>query len=530
MKLNNLKIGVLASVLPFLLMPSLNAEAQYLQDVIKVAQPDYGSTARFKAMGNAQTSLGGDLTAIGGNPAGLGFFNQSDISFSLDFLSDHNDVTYFGNNNLNSLNKLGLNQAALVFHTPSRRARGSNLTTGWLNFNFGVGYHKTNNFNSTLGYSGINTSSTFSHFLSDQADAGLIEGDLGWESFMVDYNGSNPQNTYHYPAVLEQDNAQKNVLTDKGIQSTTNFAFGANYSNKLYLGASVGFTHYNFTTQQMFAEDGYTKSYDDIYRENPNSDFLDSSQDAFQLLEAEYSTEYNFSQTTKGNGVNATLGIIYKPIPNVNIGLSATTPTWNMVTDESSLFLDTWYYDNPQASDPFFSYNSEEIEDYIEYTIRTPYRISGGVSTVFGMGLISVDLEYTDYSSMHFSASDQLGLSLKQDLDRRMNDGIKSTYTSAVNFRAGGEYFFTENLLGRIGYSHRGSPYKDSELTTETVSGGLGYRINNMYLDLSYQHFNQSYISNPYTIDTGFWEGYSNPQADVTHTRHQVFMTIGFKF
>src|SRR5690606_11251965 len=144
-----------------------------------------------------------DLSSLGGNPAGLGFFNQSDIGFSLDFLSDNHDGNYFGTHSNYSINKLGLNQAGIVFNLPSRRAQGSNLTSGWLNFNMGIGYHKTNNFNGIIGYAGQNNSSTFSHFLSDQADFGYTEGDMGWESYLIDYNESNPNNTYHYPAVLE---------------------------------------------------------------------------------------------------------------------------------------------------------------------------------------------------------------------------------------------------------------------------------------------------------------------------------------
>lgn len=524
------KLGVIALALPIIALSTIRAEAQYLPDVLRISQPDYGSTARFKALGNAQTSLGGDLSSLAGNPAGLGFFSQSDVSFSLDFLGDRHNADYFGTSNQYSLNKLGVNQAGLVINMPSRRSIGSNLTTGWLNFNVGLGYHKTNNFNSVLGYSGINTGSTFAHFLSDQADLGNLEGDFGYDSYLVDFNGSNPNNTYHYPAVLERDNAQRNVLTDKGVQSTTNLAFGANYSNKLYIGASLGFTSFNYSSDQLFGEEGYTKSYDDIYRENPNSDFVDPNNEAYDILEAEYAMEYNYQQNSRGTGVNGTLGIIYKPVPNVNIGLSATTPTWTMVTDEGSAYLDAWYYDNPEAADPFLTYNSDLIEDYLEYTIRTPYRINGGVSTVFGMGLVAVDLEYTDYSSMRFSASDQLGSGAKADLDNSMNDQIKSTFTSAVNVRVGAEYMFAPNILGRAGYAHRGSPYKDMDLTTQTVSGGLGYRVNNMYIDLTYQNTNQSFASQPYTIDTQFWEGYSSPEAQVKNNRNQVFMTVGFKF
>src|SRR5690554_2444476 len=98
MRINSYLSGVAVMLCYFLLHVQTQAQAQYLSETIRIAQPDYGSTARFKAMGNAQTSLGGDLSSLGGNPAGLGFFNQSDIGFSLDFLADIHDGNYFGTN------------------------------------------------------------------------------------------------------------------------------------------------------------------------------------------------------------------------------------------------------------------------------------------------------------------------------------------------------------------------------------------------------------------------------------------------
>ena len=77
------------------LIPETAIKAQYLQDVIRVSQAEKGSTARFKALGNAQTALGGDISSLSGNPAGLGFFTRSDASISFDFLADVNDANYF---------------------------------------------------------------------------------------------------------------------------------------------------------------------------------------------------------------------------------------------------------------------------------------------------------------------------------------------------------------------------------------------------------------------------------------------------
>lgn len=527
------KIGTAVAILSVgLVSLPMDADAQYLHDMIRIAKPESGATARFRALGNAQTSLGGDLSSLSGNPAGLGFFNQSDIGLSFDFLADVNDATYFGQTTNHSLNKFGISQAGLVFNFPSMRDRGGNLNDGWLNFNLGIGYFKTNDFNTTLSYSGINPNSTFAHFLSDKADSptGAIEGDMGWESYLIDFNESNPGNTYHYPTVLEGDNSQRNVLSDRGWQSSVNVSMGANYSNKLYMGLSLGLPAFRYTGKQVFTEAGYVKSFDDIFRENPTSAFLDENEDAFDLLEADYETEYNYKQTSHGRGVNATLGLIYKPIPAVSIGISASTPSWYWITDEGFTYMDAWYYD-PHESNPFFTYNSDEFEDYLEYTVRTPYRVNGGVSALFGgYGLVSVDLEYVDYSSMRFSASEHLGASAKADLDENMNRAVRTNFKSAVNFRAGAEYLFAEHLLGRLGYSRQGSPYKENEVKTEIVSGGLGYRVNKMYLDLTYQYFTQSFQHRPYEIDTSWWTEAQNPAASVTNNRHHVMMTLGFKF
>src|SRR5690606_37693808 len=94
----------------------LAAQGQYLQDVLRFSQPEQGATARFKGLGNAQTALGGDLSSLSGNPAGLGFFGQSDISISLDYANDLNKSGYFGTNSRYNVDKLGLSQAGAVFH------------------------------------------------------------------------------------------------------------------------------------------------------------------------------------------------------------------------------------------------------------------------------------------------------------------------------------------------------------------------------------------------------------------------------
>src|SRR5690606_37096691 len=127
---------------------SLSVSAQYTQDLLRFSMQDPGGSARFKGIGNAQTSLGGDLSSIHGNPAGLGFYNQSDFSVSLDYLNDMNSAQYCGQNTDMSLDKLGFNQIGIVFNIPSKRNSGADLQSGSLNYNIGIGYSKNAFYNS----------------------------------------------------------------------------------------------------------------------------------------------------------------------------------------------------------------------------------------------------------------------------------------------------------------------------------------------------------------------------------------------
>ena len=504
---------------------SITAQGQYLQDVLRFSQPEQGATARFKGLGNAQTALGGDLSSISGNPAGLGFFGQSDIGISIDYANDLNKAGYFGTNSQYSVDKLGFNQLGAVFHIPARRARGSNLTSGWLNFNIGIGYNKTNNFNSTVGFTGVNPESSIADFMVYEAyEDGNVYGDFGWNAGLIDERPINNQNNqYDYVAMTTLDNIQTVTNRETGFQSETNISFGANYGNRLYIGASMAFTHINYDQNYLYMEDGSIADYGYIFSMNPGSRFVDAAHSDYDvynpLLESEYEYDNEYWSTTTGNGFNAKVGVIYKPVNYLQIGVTATTPTWYKLTNDYEDYLGITNYPTDGSTTPPFE--SEGEPSYYDYNLRTPYRINGGIAALFDQGLISADVEYVDYASMQFSSVDA-------NTDNGMNEQIRNNYTSAVNFRIGGEYMIAPAFLLRAGYGHTGSPYNDFESTTQRVSAGIGYRVNNIYVDLAYQNLTQKYGWRVYELDD-VNEHYS-PVADINNSRNSVFLTLGLKF
>ncbi len=472
--------------------------AQYSGDALRFSQIQYGSTARFKAVG-AQIGVGGDLSSLGSNPAGIGLFTRSEISITPEFNNASTDAGYLGQLRTGQKDKLGLGHAGVVWVTRATRPKGADLERGWLSFNFGFGYNRTNAFGSTIAFSGTNTQNSVADYYSELATANygapgtLPAGSLermAYDNYLIGYD----QTGYYFPET-DVNNVQSQNIARSGSQSEVNFAVGANYSNTFYIGASIGLASINYNSNAEYKETGYNVTED-----------------------SDYSLSFRQDQITKGSGINAKLGAIFRPSPNVRIGATVQTPTWYSIDDSYSEVLDT-EYDLPVDGQTDY-YNSPEIYDF-SYRLRTPLKLSGGVAYFFGNnGFLSADLDYQDFSSIHFSSNDNLSSDIISDNNRAILD----SYQNAVNFRIGGEYKF-DQLMVRAGYGIQGSPYKaNTNLTTSTYSGGIGYRFNNVYVDLTYQNVAFDSEFRPYTLNSG------GPAAALTNSRNNVFFTVGTRF
>ena len=71
-------LTIMVGSLPMVMM------AQSAVDAYQLAQPDLNGTARFSAMAGAFGALGGDLSTLNQNPAGIGVYRSSEIGFTLD--------------------------------------------------------------------------------------------------------------------------------------------------------------------------------------------------------------------------------------------------------------------------------------------------------------------------------------------------------------------------------------------------------------------------------------------------------------
>ena len=157
------------SIIPlfaFLLIFASSAQAQsgYVEDALRFSMFNATGTARITALGGTQHSLGGDVSNIHSNPAGLGFYQRSEFNITTGY-TDWNTESIFLNQ--------GRNYNATNFHIPNigvviSRAKGPLEAGDWRGGSFGFSFNRQSNFRTNFGY-GTNLTNQGS-ILDDYAD------------------------------------------------------------------------------------------------------------------------------------------------------------------------------------------------------------------------------------------------------------------------------------------------------------------------------------------------------------------------
>ncbi|WP_285057576.1 OmpP1/FadL family transporter [Pedobacter ginsengisoli] len=489
----------------------------YAPDALKFSQTNYGSTARFKGMGGAQIGVGGDMSSLGGNPAGLGLFTKSEFGLTPEFNGMTGKASFLNTTTDSNKDRLNLNNLGVVLYSPSLRAKGESMQTGVVSSVFGIGYARNNDFGADFSYTGVNSANSIADYFTDDANAynkapnQLPEGSLGrmaFDGFIIDYDDFTTPSKPFYRAstrnnsdVQTESNTQRQGEMRSGSTSELTAGGALNIANQVYIGASIGLVNVRYTNDAQYFESGYN--------------FTEDSR---------YDLTFAKNQETTGSGFNARLGVIFRPVGNFRIGATMQTPTWLLIEDNTTFKLDTRIATGPNAKD----YTNAPANYTFTYRLRTPLKGSLGASYVIGgKALISADVDYIDYSTIRFS-TDQ-----GNDPDRIIdeNNTVKNFYKGAVNYRLGAEYKVDNAFSLRGGYGNNGSAIKgddDGYFDTKYYSGGLGYRVNNYYFDLTYQRAETNTDLSPYIV--GSAENPEEPVANIKTARNNVFLTFGVRF
>ena len=488
-----------------LLLGIAQANAQGYLDALRYSQLTSGTTARSLAIGGAAGSLGADYSAASVNPAGLGVYRQSEITFSpyLNFNNTKTDFIGTTTSDNNTAFKIG--NVGLVLNSNDARK------SGWKGVTFAVGYNKLADFNTNYTYQGINGQSSFSEVMAYHAQTRGVNEDVGPLGYLG-YQGYLLTNDYRsipYNNVIKNGGTlkQTNYLESKGAVNDYNISLAGNYDDKLMLGASLGITSYRFKRTTEFVEADNTG--------NTNNDF-----DYFSFLE---------DLETTGVGINGKFGAIYAPSTMFRVGLAIHTPTFASYTDyiDYNLVSRMEGLGNHNNITPQNKYRSD-------YSITTPMRAIASATGFFGTkGFITADVEYVPYNTMRIRYEGD-GVN---EMERNENDYISNTFKGAVNARVGAEVRANDMISLRAGGAYYANPYKSGayDMGSDRVdlSLGAGFKIGkNANLDVTYLHSQQNAKELSYSFPVGnnvspvpiFYD------ASIKNNRNMVAMTLGLKF
>jgi long-subunit fatty acid transport protein len=465
------------------------ANAQYIEDALRFAQPINGLGARALGMGNAYTSIADDYTAVWWNPAGLGQVKRNEFSFGLSSFSYNNEANYLGNSKKTDENNLPLNNLGFVYAFPTMR--GSLVV--------GFGYNKTNNFTTGFQGSGYNAYSSINSSkipgsrpanTKSTAYEDWLLTNIPFQLYLTDGLGQ-------FTPI--KNNVQQDVMvTETGNLGNWAFSGAMEVSPNFMVGASLLINSGSYIYDRKFTETDVNNKHN-IY-DTVNYSDLD-------FYRAVYYDHINGNYS----GVGAIIGIHYNYEDMLRFGLTIKTP-FSYSVKEDYYTSGTSEFDNGDYFGPW------KVDGKTEYTVTTPPVISAGVSYSFMDFLAAVDFDWIDYAKLEFSDADE-------DLLRELNTDIKNTFRSVFNLKFGLEYKLPfDNVKIRAGYAMYPSPYDGdpSDYDRKVISFGLSYLLaESILIDGTYAIGNYKTINSMYDSVT---------RTDEKISTNTLMLNLGIRF
>jgi hypothetical protein len=503
--------------LSIFLLTISNTYAQEPVDALRYSWLTQSGTARNQAIGGASASLGGEFSTLFVNPAGLGFYKTDELVITPGYKMQKNKSTYKGALSNTTDNKFTFGASGLLFafnNYPTNKVR---------NFTVALGVNRSADFNSNIYYKGLNNKTSYSEkYLEELIHNNVRDpnraavdypygSSLALNTYLIDTtraaNGSvsGYKSLVSVPTGINQENT---VISTGGI---TDIALGGaiNIKDKLFFGGTVTVPILNYNRNSTFKETDATA----ITINNFNSAIIN------ELLE------------TKGTGINVKLGLMYKPVEYVRLGIAIHSPTFYELTDRYSTEIITdleGYGGAGVKRQSSLDFNNNQPGEF-KYNLTTPWRVTGSASYVFRevenvkrqRAFITADIEYINYSSASFSQLDKEGTNV--NYFDELNNIIDEQYKGALNFRLGGELKFN-TVMFRLGGAYYGNPYQDEKANKVKLSGGLGYRNRGFFVDLTYLYAMNKDVNYPYRL-----EDKPNDPALLKNNAGNIVATIGFK-
>jgi hypothetical protein len=494
------------------LLTCMTAFAQdYVHNALLFSRTQPSGSARMIGLGGAQAALGGDYSAALINPAGLGQYNRSEVTITpaLNFLSSTS--TYLGSASPEDARTgFAIPGFSIVFNSVSNQRE-----EGFLGGSFAISMTRTNDLHQDFRYRNRNTQNSIVDFFIE--DAGTVNADelideysltgLAYNNYLIEDNYDDDGNLVGYGTILDFSRVrQEEISQRKGSQTQWSFAYGANFNDKLFVGASVGIASIRYKLSQVFKEDEF--------QYNPEAPV---ALDNFKINE-----DYDIS----GTGLNLTLGAIFRPVDFLQIGGSLVTPTYyGRLTDKYSARVDSeWndfeYYQGERLNSIYQEFPEEQL---YEYSFTTPMKANVGLAFISKFGFLTFNTEFVNYSKSKYR-SDIAGEFQSE------NDSIRTNYKDVINLAVGIE-FRHDIIRARLGMNAQPDPYRtvsrdDIDRSIKSLSAGFGVRLKKFFGDLGVIHSWTEARRYPYFTLVGE----ADPMATMKFATTKVLLTFGYTF
>jgi len=496
-------------------MIGISSWAQDIYQMEAFTREDLNGTARYVGMGGAMSALGADLSVMRTNAAGIGLYRKSDVAGTLSFVTqeegtkfDGKDKTHVSFDNLGFVYVMKIGDASCEF------------------LNFGFNYQKQRNFNMLTSSAGYYGGASQTWQMADiantwgTASSSTPLADMGEQVYLIGDNGEG----------YECFNAKSTAFNKAqwGSTQSYNFNLSTNFSERFYLGLTVGAQNINYKSSSLYGE---------------------------ELLGANMKEEGDYmlenTQDITGFGANVNIGFIARPIEEspFRLGFAVTTPTVYHLKYRSYARLTANYDDDGS------SYHADGTADGFKYSLKTPWKFNVSMGHVIARCLaLGVEYEYSDYSAAKISYDDGwdfYGRYYSEDveLSRQADKYLKGVSTLKV----GAEWMIDPTVAIRAGYNYVTSPMSGKAFLNQTISSnglqnatatdymnlsainrftlGIGFTFGQFYADAAFQYQKQDGHLYSFNTQNGYDTNENQcGESKLKLNRTQVLVTLGYRF
>lgn len=429
-------------------------------------------SARYNAMAGSMGALGGEVSVLNSNPAGIGVNIASEISGTLNILNNKNTSAIGGNSIDYKINNTDLGNVGGIV---AFQVAGN---SDWKFVNVGVNY----------------SNQSIEDYVESQGNSNV--------NFNI-YNGT---------TLIDNLTLSGHAYNRYGNLSKMSIAAGGNYDNKIYVGAGL-----NFHTASL-------EQYDSAAF---NAGMTGGS--------AVYNKQYTpFSENS--TGFSASVGVIGKINPQFRVGLALETPTWwtiERVFDEydNSVNGDGTYREDRSLSTPFKTTLSaafvpnKNLAINVDYSIgltKPKYKVQGAAETELNSFFSDHTRNMSEIKAGAEYRVDAFRLRAGYAYANSPFDAVKVSSFSIAGIGSDKSY---DNLIsGKRTTFGAGLGYDFKSFYIDAAYQNVSSDYQNPFLRGS-ATANTGYFSDNYVVESN-----SFVVSDVKNKRDKFFLTVGWKF